>query len=178
MNRPFRIVAGVLLFAIHPSPALAQASRESISDSALVDFTAIAAFKIAAHNVARASQGVRNAWVIAVPTGSAGWDSLGHHLRVALRSVDTTAADSGRSSLTIDRPEVHGDTLVVHITVGGMFRCRGKDGVWAPGWSQTSMTYEARALRVPGAMPDVRAWVESLTAPCALSPPPTVQQNV
>jgi hypothetical protein len=126
--------------------APAQSLRETVTDSVLVDFASIATFKIIAGYAAQASQGVRRVWIIAIPGGLAGWDSLAGHLSVALRARDTSSADMSRMTLTVRPPRVVGDTLIEFITVSGLFRCRVTDTVWR----ESGSTFEIRVQRSTG----------------------------
>src|SRR5262245_46110684 len=80
IHRARRLPAIALALCLIAPSLTGQSLRESVTDSALVDFASIAAFKIIAGYVAQAGQGARHAWIITVPAGLARWDSLARHL--------------------------------------------------------------------------------------------------
>lgn len=119
-----RLTLATLVVAITVArPAQAQSLRESVSDSALVDFVANSAFKILAPEIARAAQRGPFPWLITMPAGSVAWDNLRRHLRTVLRARDTVSADTAFMVLELDAPRVQRDTLFGGVKITYRFRC-------------------------------------------------------
>jgi hypothetical protein len=137
-----RLTCLLLIICARALPA--QSLRESVTDSALMNFVGVGVYRLLSDQLALASQGWSMPWVFTMPDTSPRWRALRQHLQLALNARDTTRADTARMMLDIRSVRLSADTLLVaQAQLMYRFRC---DGTW---WNQ-GQAYELTVPRSAG----------------------------